>query len=60
MFIELTAEAVNQKWVINVKNIAFLYSHNKGTRIFFIDDDTPLDVKEDYATVKRIISKTRF
>ena len=59
MFLELTAKTVNQKWAINIKSIAFFYPYNNGTRICFIGDDTPLDVKEDYETVKRTINKAR-
>lgn len=60
MFMELTVEAVNQKWVINIKSIAFFYPYNNGTRIYFIGDDEPLDVKEDYETVISMITKARF
>ena len=56
---ELTASAVNQKWVINIKSVAFFYPYNSGTRIYFIGDDEPLNVKEDYETVKRTINKMR-
>lgn len=60
MFIELTAKALNEKWTINIKSVAFFYPIDNGTRIFFISDDTPLEVKEDYKTVKRMINKKRY
>ena len=62
MFIELTAKKTNIKWTININNIvAFLpLQIEKGTRIYFISDNTSLDVIEDYETIKTIINKTRF
>lgn len=60
MFIELTAEAVNQKWAINIKNIAFFLPNKDGTTFFFVGDNLPLNVKEDYETVKRMINNKRF
>lgn len=59
MFIELTAAAVNQKWIINIKNITFVLPNKDRTTIFFMGDNLPLDVKEDYETVKRMIINAR-
>lgn len=61
MFIEVNARTVNANWTINVRAIAFFYPFNDGTRIYFINDDVPLDVNESYngfkERLKRVLSE---
>ena len=57
MFIEVTAKAVKQAWTININHIQFFYPYEQGTRIYFTYDDLPLDVTEDYETIKELIDR---
>lgn len=57
MFIEVYARIVDINFTINVRAIAFFYPFNDGTRIYFINDTTPLDVYESYNELKEQVKK---
>lgn len=57
MFLEVQARAVNEKWIINLNNVAFIFPHEGGTRIYLVGDREPIDAKEDYETIKHMISE---
>ena len=51
MFLEINARAVNEKWIINLNNVAFILPHEGGTRFYFLGGNEPLDAEEDYKTI---------
>lgn len=55
MFLEVKARAVNEKWIINLNNVAFIFPHEGGTRIYLVGDREPIDAEEDYETIKHRI-----
>jgi hypothetical protein len=57
MFIEVYARIVDIYFTINVRAIAFFYPLDDGTRIYFINDATPLDVYESYNELKEQVKK---
>lgn len=57
MFIEVYARLIDENFTINVKAIAFFYPFENGTRIYFINDTTPLDVYESYNELKERVKK---
>ena len=57
MFIEVNARTVDENWTINVRAIAFFCPFNDGTRIYFINDTTPLDVYESYNELKEQVKR---
>lgn len=57
MFIEVNARTVDENWTINVRAIAFFSPYNNGTRIYFINDTTPLDVYESYNELKEQVKR---
>ena len=57
MFLEVKARAVNEKWIINLNNVAFILPHEGGTRIYLVGDREPIDAAEEYETIKHRISE---
>ena len=57
MFLEVKARVVNEKWIINLNNVAFILPYEGGTRFYFVGDKVPLDAEEDYETIKHMISE---
>ena len=57
MFIEVNAKTVNTNWTINVRAIAFFYPLIDGTKIYFINDDEPLDINESYSEFKEKLKR---
>ena len=59
MFIEVNAKNVNVNWTINVRAIAFFYPLplQDGTRIYFINDDEPLEINESYSEFKEKVKR---
>lgn len=58
MFLEITAQLVKTKWMINLNNVAFILPHEGGTRFYLVGDNEPIDTDEDYETIKYRISET--
>lgn len=58
MFIEVNAQIVDTNFTINLRAIAFFYPFGNGTRIYFINDTTPLDVYESYNELKEQVKRT--
>lgn len=57
MFLEVNARILNETWTINVRSIAFFFPYDNGTRIYFINDTTPLDVYESYNGFKKKVNE---
>ena len=57
MFLEVKARVVNEKWTINLNNVAFILPYEGGTHFYFVGDRVPLDAEEDYETIKHKINE---